>query len=396
MRMTRSGHGCDNELRVPDGFCATVFADDVGPARHLVVTPAGFVYVATWREGERRGGIVALRDTNADGRADVRESFGPEGGSGLALRDSTLYFATWGAVYRYRLSASSLRPVAGPDTVVVGLPPLEHGARSIAVDQQDNLFVNIGVPSNACERDYPRRDFRGDFPCAELATSGGIWRFAADGRMQRQSSDKRYATGLRHTVALAVSPIDGRLYGAPHGIDHLRTWWPAANYSAEDAATIPSETLFRIEAGGDYGFPYCMYDPRVRHAIAAPAYLELADSLQRRCSESPRPIAALPAHSAPMALAWATETGFPATYRNIIFVAAHGSLFHAPLDPRGYAVLMVNPADSSVIVFADGRSRFGSARPSGLAIGPDGSLYVSDDFKQRIWLIRWAGSPRAR
>src|SRR5262245_50737655 len=139
---------CDDRLMVPDGFCATSFADDVGPARHVVVAPGGVVYVATWREGQRAGGVVALQDTNGDGRADLRRSFGVEGGSGLALRDSTLYHATWDAVYRYQLSPGRLLPIRGPDTVVQGLPRLEHGARSIAVDAQKNLFVNIGVPSN--------------------------------------------------------------------------------------------------------------------------------------------------------------------------------------------------------------------------------------------------------
>jgi glucose/arabinose dehydrogenase len=312
----------------------------------------------------------------------------------LALRDSSLYFATWDAVYRYPLTSSRLRPLGGPDTVVIGLPLLEHGARSIAVDARNNLFVNIGAPSNACERDYPRRDFRGAIPCSELTMSGGIWRFSADGRKQRQSIENRFASGLRHTVALAVNPADDELYGAPHGIDHLRSWWPDAKYSAEEAATIPSETLFRVEAGGDYGFPYCMYDPRTRRMIVTPAYREIADTLQGRCARSPRPIAALPAHSAPMALAWAGSAGLPAEYRDVLFVATHGSLFHAPRDPQGYAVMMVRPTDSSVSVFADGRSSFGTARPSGLAFGRDGSLYVSDDFNRRVWLIRWVGQSK--
>ena len=71
-------------ITLPAGFCAAVFADEIGVARHLVVTPTGDVYVAlenaerssansTRVTGEAgRGGIMALRDTNADGRADIR------------------------------------------------------------------------------------------------------------------------------------------------------------------------------------------------------------------------------------------------------------------------------------------------------------------------------------
>ena len=71
-------------ITLPRGFCAAVFADEVGVARHMVVTPRGDVYVAleeagrssattTHVRGENgRGGLIALRDTNADGRSDVR------------------------------------------------------------------------------------------------------------------------------------------------------------------------------------------------------------------------------------------------------------------------------------------------------------------------------------
>src|SRR5215216_2305101 len=297
MRGMRQPSDCDDRLVVPDGFCATSFADNVGPARHVVAAPGGVVYVATWREGQRAGGIVALQDTNGDGRADLRRGFGVEGGSGLALRDSTLYHATWDAVYRYQLSPGHLLPIRGPDTVVRDLPRLEHGARSIAVDANNNLFVNIGAPSNACERDYPRRDFRGALPCGELDNSGGIWRFAADGLRQVPARENRFATGLRHTVALAMNPADGLLYGAPHGIDHLRTWWPASGYTAQDAASLPAETLFRIDRGGDYAFPYCMYDPRSGgRMIVAPAYENDRASMAARCAAAPKPLAIFSAH----------------------------------------------------------------------------------------------------
>ncbi len=406
MRAMRPPAECDDRLVVPDGFCATSFADNVGPARHIVVAPGGVVYVATWREGQRPGGIVALRDTNGDGRADLRREFGVEGGSGLALRDSALFHATWEAVYRYQLSAGRLLPVRGPDTVVRNLPRLEHGARSIAVDGNNNLFVNIGVASNACERDYPRRDFRGELPCAELETSGGIWRFAADGVGQVPARDNRFATGLRHTVALAVNPENGLLYGAPHGIDHLHTWWPASGYSAEDAASLPAETLFRIDRGGDYGFPYCMYDPRSGgRMIVAPAYESDRSSVAPRCAAVPKPLAAFSAHSAPMALAWPPRDRLPEDYRGGVFVALHGSLFHAPLDPRGYAVMFVKLGDSASAprVFATGRNTVAAGlrgvlaitvRPSGLSFTPDGALLVADDLNRRVWMIRWVGSNR--
>src|SRR5467141_1980946 len=127
-----SARTCDSSFLLPTGFCAQLFADNVGPARHIVVTVNGDVYVARWREGSRAGGVLALRDTNGDGRADIRGEFGPEGGSGLALSGNALFLGAWGKVHRWRLGGG-LKPRDPPDVVVDDIPELEHGARSIAV-----------------------------------------------------------------------------------------------------------------------------------------------------------------------------------------------------------------------------------------------------------------------
>lgn len=395
--VARRRSGCDSTLTLPAGFCATLVADRIGPARHLVVAATGDIYVAIWREGGRRGGILALRDTTGDGVADVRREFGPEAGSGIALRDSSLYFATWNRVFRYTLRGS-LVPVDPPDTIVVGLPEIEHGARSVAVDGRGHLFVNIGVPSNACERDYPRRDFVGDNPCRELATSGGIWRFDTRQRVQLPSPATRFATGLRHTVALGLD-ADDVLYGAPHGIDHLHSWWPNAGFSREDAARKPSETLFRIDSGGDYGFPYCMHDPDSNRMVLTPGYGGDGRA-EGRCASAVQPLVAFPAHSAPMALLFYHGRQFPPRYRNGLFIAFHGSLFHEPLEPRGYSVSFVPfsgtaPSGEGETFAKAGSALVGvAARPSGLAEGPDGSLYVADDSRGKVWRVRWRGDRR--
>ena len=153
----------DGGITLPPGFCASVFADEVGVARHLVVTPTGDVYVALEdanrssanstrvRGANGRGGMVALRDTNADGRADIRLHVGDGSRSGMALQSPWLYSSSVTSVLRYRLEPGSLAPVGAPDTVVTGFPDTGgHSSRSLALDDSGNLFVNIGSDTNAC------------------------------------------------------------------------------------------------------------------------------------------------------------------------------------------------------------------------------------------------------
>ncbi|MGH7621165.1 MAG: PQQ-dependent sugar dehydrogenase, partial [Gemmatimonadaceae bacterium] len=99
--------GCDDSIKLPPGFCATVFAESIGPARHLAVRRNGDVYVGVLDQRRQPGGVVALRDTNHDGQADIREQFGDTGVHGVVLAgDSTLYVSTASAVYRYRITDS--------------------------------------------------------------------------------------------------------------------------------------------------------------------------------------------------------------------------------------------------------------------------------------------------
>src|SRR5436309_9644016 len=80
---------CDPDnggITLPQGFCAAVVADNLGPARHLIVGPNGDLFVSVNNGRGTRGGIVALRDTDGDGKMDKREKFGDNGGTGIALR----------------------------------------------------------------------------------------------------------------------------------------------------------------------------------------------------------------------------------------------------------------------------------------------------------------------
>src|SRR6266568_5317596 len=127
-------------LTLPPGFCALVVADAVGTARHLAVTPSGDVYVALQDDGEK-GGIVALRDTNGDGKFDIKEHFGRGSLTGIAVRNGYLYVAGFNTVQRYKLTSGQLKPAGQPETVVTGLPGVrQHGDKGIAFDGRGGLY----------------------------------------------------------------------------------------------------------------------------------------------------------------------------------------------------------------------------------------------------------------
>ena len=383
-------------LTLPGGFCALVVAESVGRARHLVVAPNGDLFVALRARRDGPGGVLALRDTTGDGVADVRRRFGPDsGGTGIALYGGSLYFATDQAVLRWVWGAGQLEPVGPPDTIVKDLVSRrQHAAKSIAIREQDGaLFVNIGAPSNACQEQDRTAGSKGMDPCPLLAEAGGVWRFDAARRGQTQADGERFATGLRNTLALALDPATGVLFGAQHGRDQLNAFWPQL-YTAEQSAEKPGEELFLLVRGGDYGWPYCYYDPAVGAKLLAPEYGGDGRTTGR-CTGARKPEIAFPAHWAPEALLFYTGSQFPAAYRGGMFVSFHGSWNRAPLPQAGFNVSFVGFARGRPTpvhrVFADGFAgadkNSAAHRPMGLAQGPDGSMYVADDAGGRIYRI---------
>jgi len=383
-------------IRLPEGFCAQVVADDLGPARHLAVNANGDVYVALLR-----GGIVALRDTNGDGRAEIAKRFGSRGGTGIGIHRHFLYFATETAVVRYSLKKNKLLPSGPPQTVASGFPAQrEHAQKNFAFDDSGNLYVNVGAPSNACQKRPRTPGSPGFDPCPQRRRQAGIWRFRADATGQTQLCDgHRFAAGLRNAVALAWDPVAGRLYAVQHGRDQLHQLWPGL-YTPRQGAELPAEEFLRVRDGADFGWPYCYYDQNLHKMVLAPEY---GGNGKRagRCGSFDPPLMAFPGHWAPDGLLFYTGGQFPARYRGGAFIAFHGSWNRAPLRQQGYKVVFVPFRDGRPAgpweVFADGfagpgpimspaEARF---RPVGLAQGPDGSLYISDSVHGRIWRVMY-------
>jgi glucose/arabinose dehydrogenase len=384
-------------LSLPTGFCAQVVADTVGAARHIALAPNGDIFVAL---RGRRGGIMALRDADGDGIAELREKFGEVGGTGVAFFDNHVYFASDTSIVRWQWSDGPLVPGGNPQPIVTELAvQAGHVVKPFTISAGGALYVNIGAPSNACQEKDREEGSRGLDPCPLLAHSGGIWQFDARKPMQRLTDGKRYATGLRNVVALTVGTDSATLWGVQHGRDLLSGNWGKQYpiFTDQKSADNPAEELFRITEGADYGWPYCYYDVDLKKKVLAPEYG--GDGVKTgRCQNAPQPLVAFPGHWAPESMVFYTDSAFPAEYRGGAFVAFHGSLNRAPMAEAGFNVSYVpftngEPA-GSYRIFAEGfrgDSMPPAHQPMGMAVARDGSLIVGDDRGGRIYRIWYRG-----
>lgn len=386
---TNPPHTCTRTsgLVLPEGFCAIVVAARLGPVRQVAVASNGDIYASL----EAGDGVVALRDTDGDGRADVRKRFGADGGTGIALHGGYLWFASNRRVNRWPLTEGNLEPTGDPEVVVDGLPTGGHGAKTLAFLRGDSLIVNIGSRTNSCQEQDRAYRSPGKDPCTELETRAGLWLFSSRKLGQRQQDGVRYATGLRNAAALGVDPETGWLYAAPHGRDQLGANW---GFSDAQNAELPAEEFVRVGMGDDFGWPYCYYDQEQGKKVLAPEYGGDGKRIGR-CADKRDPLLAFPGHWGPMDIELYSGEQFPAKYAGGAFVAFHGSWNRAPLPQAGYRVVFVPFANGNPTgqfeTFASGAGGPTDLRASGLAVGPDGSLYIAADDNQTIWRVMYRG-----
>jgi glucose/arabinose dehydrogenase/mono/diheme cytochrome c family protein len=411
-----STQGCpsdDSGLKLPPGFCATVFADGIGHARHMVVAPNGVLYSNTWSgtyygNGKVHPGgfLVALEDKSGAGKADVIERFGETvqtqgaGGTGIGIFKGSLYAEINDRIVRYLLPAGSVVPKDPPQTIVSGLPlGGDHPMHPFIIDSQGSLYIDVASATNSCQLKNRMPKSSGAVPCTELETRGGIWRFDANKSNQKFSPADRFATGIRNGDGFAIDE-NGRMFVAQQGRDQLHANWPEL-YKPEEEATLPAEEVVLLKRGGDYGWPECYYDPFVEKLVLAPEYGGDGKKRVGICANKIAPVVAFPAHWAPNDITYYDQKQFPERYRDGIFVAFHGSWDRAPYPQGGYNVvfqgLSGGRASGPCEIFADGFAGAvkspGQAehRPAGLAVAPDGTLYVSDDVRGRIYRIVYLG-----
>lgn len=345
------------QLKLPQGFKATVFADNLGNPRMLQTRDEGTVYVTRPDEKD----VLLLRDTNSDGRADEKKTIvsGLNVVHGITIHDDKLYLCGEKDLYECNLDGSNLRKL------ITDLPDGgQHPNRTIGFGPDGMLYISIGSNCNNCRESNP-----------ELAT---ILQVAQDG-----SSRKIFAKGLRNTIGFGWHPETKVMWGMDHGSDGL----------GDD---LPPEELNQLQRG-DYGWPYCYNKQEVDPTAPEP----IGTTKQLYCQLTKPSILEYQAHSAPIAMVFYTGKQFPERYKNNAFVAFHGSWNRSV--PTGYKVALLKFENGKPTGFEDfltgflinnGENNFG--RPAGLAIANDGSLLVSDDANGIIYRVSYVQAAKGK
>ncbi len=344
------------QLVVADGFRLEVYSTDVPLARWPLVTAAGDLIVARTRVDE-----VALleRDANGDGKPDAVRTLVDqlERPHGLALREGWLYVGESNGIGRIRFDEATGQVSGGYERIVADFTDDGfHTTKTIGFGPDGWLYVSQGSSCNACIEQDERR-----------AT---IMRMQPDG-----SQREIFASGLRNSVGLDWAPWDGALYATENGRDLL----------GDD---VPPDELNRIEQHGFYGWPFVhgadIIDP------------DLGARHEARVAHAIPPAHAFRAHNAPLGLAFLRGTNLPAGYARTALVALHGSWNRS--KPDGYKVVALDWQPDGRIVERDFLKGFLSddgvlGRPAGVAQGPDGAIFITDDYAGVIYRVVPATAP---
>lgn len=340
-----------DKIVLPQGFSISVYAE-VPNARSICWGAKGTLFVGNRAEDN----VYAVKDENNDGTADkvYKIASGLNTPNGVAFKNGSLYVALIDKILRYDDIEDNLTNPPKAVVVTTDYPDkAHHGWKFIAFGPDGKLYVPVGAPCNICESKDPQ--------------FASITRINADG-----SGKEIYASGIRNSVGFAWNPETKEMWFTENGRDML----------GDD---IPGDELnIAPQPGMHFGYPYChqgnTLDPEFGKG--------------KKCEDYTAPAKILDPHVAALGMRFYTGNSFPASYKNQIFIAEHGSWNRS--TPIGYRVMLVTYEGKKVTGYKPFATGFlqgdkVNGRPVDIEITPDGSLLVSDDQAGAIYKISYKG-----
>lgn len=339
------------KIKLPPGFKIELYAENIKNARSLCLSPRGTLFIGTRDDGR----VWAVRDENKDHKAEKVYTIarGLKSPNGVAFRNGDLYVAEISRILRFKDIENRLDNPGQPEVVYDQYPTeSHHGWKYIAFGPDGKLYVPVGAPCNICERKE------------EIYAS--ITRLDVDTKKMEVVQ-----RGIRNTVGFTWHPENKQLWFTDNNRDWMGEDQPACelNHASKD--------------GLHFGYPYCHQGD-----LPDPEF-----GKKKNCSEFTPPAQKLGAHVAPLGLKFYQGNMFPASYKNQVIIAEHGSWNRQ--SPLGYRLTLVkldkDQKSISYTVFAEGWLQNGKAwgRPVDLEHMPDGSLLVSDDEADVVYRISY-------
>jgi glucose/arabinose dehydrogenase len=335
-------------LKVPDGWEVSIAASGLGRPRMMWLSPDGRLYI-TRRDA---GDVLMLTDRDGDHKfEDVKTVVYPfKGVHGIAEKDGMLYICNSTELRRYKISSDG--SLTEKEMLFKDMPTAgQHPNRTMGFGPDGMLYISIGSACNDCpESDHEKTTI--------VQVDPKTWKRTI------------YASGLRNTIGFDWHPQTGELWGIDNGGDAKGDDWPP-------------EELNRIVEGKHYGFPYAYGKKVVDESREDPP----GNSKEELVKMTAPSIIDFQAHMAPIDFKFLKGS----RWAGDALVCWHGSWNRS--KPVGFKVERVHfengqakSGEDFLTGFLKGSTRFG--RPAGLAMSPDGAVFISDDANGVLYCVK--------